>query len=415
MKIRMLFPAIISPQSVELFSATWEELTRLQERYQKTYIDDDQEGRLEDADGLPYTLDFLVLEDLDFMQGLIRAPPVRQKLQAQFKASDHTNGSTSSNWVLDVVKLIVSYAQITTEEDGMWQCDVNVFLSEETSVTANYTTRTACGDFMIKIGEWLPTPTTEALLFYMKALFSNGGRSSSKEAVLYLLNQLLVDWCETEHKIDSSTASTFLEFAHNAIQQPEVFLRARGFAVAAAIVKAAGEPHHQTGASLLELTLRSTIEDSSDIVQVSCIRALQHYLSSLPPTYTAPLQNSVLSALSQWIATQDLSELSDSDDLMITLVETLRDAILLDTRVALTGEGLKVLFNVASKGAANFQIVALVTEVFEEICSTIAALGNDSYAHLCDGVLPSLMGAFDVVSIEEENPLTNVSISFGTL
>ena len=81
MKIRDAFPSLLAPQSPVLFSATWQELLALQGQYHELYINDERQGRLEDTDGLPYTLDFLVLEEIDFMQSCLRAPPVRKELE----------------------------------------------------------------------------------------------------------------------------------------------------------------------------------------------------------------------------------------------------------------------------------------------------------------------------------------------
>ena len=148
MKIRSVFPQLLLPQSPVLFNATWEGLTLLQEPYKDMYVDNDEQGRLEDGDGLAYTLDFLVLELLDFFSSCLRAPPVQKELEAQLQA----HGSVSNTpWVMDVMKLAVSYAQIPKEEEDLWDIDVNLFLAEETSVTANYTARTACGDLLIKL------------------------------------------------------------------------------------------------------------------------------------------------------------------------------------------------------------------------------------------------------------------------
>jgi importin-9 len=50
-----------------------------------------------------------------------------------------------------------------------------------------------------------------------------------------------------------------------------------------------------------------------------------------------------------------------------------------------------------------------VSETFEEIASTIAATGSEQYAQLTSKVVPSLMGAFDVATLTEENALANLS------
>ncbi|KAJ9667483.1 hypothetical protein H2201_002352 [Coniosporium apollinis] len=405
MRIRGVFPSMLSPQSPLLFSATWEELSALQPAYHQLYIESERQSRLEDADGLPYTLDFLVLEELDFMKACLRAPPVKKELEQQLAKQS----GSESTWVTEVMKLAVAYAQITTEEEGLWNFDVNVFLSEETSVTANYTPRTACGDLVIKLGEWLSAATVDGLLSYTRSLYSTDQGWKAKEAALYVLNQLLGDYQDTDKHTSLEAANGFIDFIRYAMHQSEEFLRARGYLVAGSLTRTSGEVLHPVASSFMEASLQAITNDESEVVKVSCIRALQHYLQSLPPAITLPLQSSIMTALSNYLQTQDLSELTESDDLMVTLVETLRDAILLDTRVCLTGGGLDLLFSIARHGANNFQLTMLVNETFEEVVKTVAALGNDAYIQLCAKVLPSLSGAFDVGTLTEETALTNLA------
>ncbi|TKA71274.1 hypothetical protein B0A49_03861 [Cryomyces minteri] len=406
-RIRTLFPATLSPQSPVLFSATWEELSSLQNAYHGMYIEDERQGRLEDADGLPYTLDFLVLEELDFMQACLRAPPVRKELQQQLAAQTSANGSQHSTWVTEVMKLAVAYAQITTEEEGLWDIDVNIFLSEETNVTANYTARTACGDLVIKLGEWLKEATVDGLLTHTRSLYSENTDWKAKEAALYLLNQLLGDFSDVNKQVSASSANGYVDFIRYAMQQGNVFLRARGYLVAGSLIRTSGEALHQVSLSFMEASLQAMTHDSSEVVKVSCIRALQYYLTALPASTTLPVQETIISALAQYLSTQDLSDLNESDDLMVTLVETLRDAIMLDPRVCLTGAGLDLLFTIAGHGANNFQITMLITEIFEDITTKLTAQGIDAFGQLSAKVLPSLTGAFDVGALTEENALTN--------
>lgn len=104
-----------------------------------------------------------------------------------------------------------------------------------------------------------------------------------------------------------------------------------------------------------------------------------------------------------------MSDLTESDDLLITLLETLRDTLLLDPRICITGDGLNLLFSVASQSASNFQVTTIVTEMFEEICISINELGSEAYQQLCQRVLPSVTGAFDVGDLTEESGLTIVT------
>ncbi|KAL5118322.1 hypothetical protein ACEQ8H_003832 [Pleosporales sp. CAS-2024a] len=404
MRIRSVFPAILSPQSLVLFQATWQELSLLQPAYSLMYIQEERQSRLEDADGLPYTLDFLVLEELDFMQACLRAPPVRQQLEQELATQ-----SPETSWVTEVMKLAVAYAQITTEEEGLWDIDVNIFLSEETSVTANYTPRTACGDLVIKLAEWLTEPTINGLLAYARALYSEASDWKAKEAVLFVLNQMLSDFQDVDKQISAEAAAGFVDFTRFAMQQPDPFLRARGYLVAGSLTRTSGDALQQLAPSFLEASLQAIPSDESDVVQVSCIRSMQLYIQALPHAIIQPLQANIITAITSYLATQDLQELADSDDLMATLVETLRDAILIDTRICITANGLDTLFQVASHGANNFQLAMLVNDTFEDVTQSISQMGGDAYVQLCAMVLPSLTGVFDVGSLTEENALCNLA------
>ena len=171
MKIRMVFPGLLTTQSPIYFTTIWTELSNIQNTYSEFYILDERQGRLEDVDGLPYTVDFLVLEELDLLQALLKAPPVKAELQQQLQNAGQA--ATTSTWLPEILKLASSYAQITSEEEGLWDIDVNLFLSEETSVTANYTPRTCSGDLVIKLGEWLKNTSVEGLLAYINVLFAD--------------------------------------------------------------------------------------------------------------------------------------------------------------------------------------------------------------------------------------------------
>ncbi|KAF2857341.1 ARM repeat-containing protein [Piedraia hortae CBS 480.64] len=401
MRIRTLLPSTLSPQSQALFSATWKELSTHQMQYYQEYIVADKQGRLEDSDGLPYTLDFLVLEELDFLQACLRAPPIRKELDQQLKSGN--------SWLAEMMKLAVAYAHVTQEEEGMWSIDVNVFLSEEANVTANYTPRTACGDLAIKLGEWIQTQTVEALLAYIVAIFAENTDWKAKEAALYLFNQLLCDLYETSKGIGRETLNACGQFIQHAIQNDEALLRARGFLVAGNLARVAEEDFQQAAAQLMQASLHALNNDDSDIVRVSCIRALQNFVNVLPRALTSPHQSLLISSFSNFIASQDVSELAESDDVLMTLVESLKDMILLDATAGLTNGGIDLLLTLGRHGTSNFQIVLLVCETFEEIAGAVSANGRDSYVRLSDKMIPSLLKAFDVATLESNDSLAGLA------
>jgi hypothetical protein len=368
------------------------------------FIEDQRLGRLEDDDGLPYTLDFLILEELDFMQACLKASPVRKQLETQLAEA---NGTATQTWITEVMQLAVAYAQITTEEEGLWNIDVNIFLSEETLVTANYTPRAACGELVAKLADWLKDKAIGGLLEYARALHSNPQSWKARESALYILNQMLNTL--DEHTISGDAAVEFTDFIRHAMPEPDEFLRARGYLVAGSLIKNSSESLAHLVTSFMEATLNALVKDESEVVKVSCIRALQYYIERPELPGAVQMQGVIIDALSHYIQSQDLTErTAESDDFMANLVSTVRDAILLDEKVCLNGEGLTLLFTIANYGAPFFTISSIVTETFEAVVTELAGT-HETYAQLSAKVLPTLSSAFHVSSLTDENALMNLA------
>ncbi|RKF60897.1 Importin subunit beta-5 [Erysiphe neolycopersici] len=400
MKIRSVFPKLLLPQTIVLFSATWAELNILKEEYQLMYVENDEQGRLEDADGLPYTLDFLVLEELDFLQSCLKAPPVQKELGLQLQQYSKISDSV---WVLDVMKLAVYYAQITKEEEDLWDIDVNLFLAEEVSVTTNYSARTACGDLLIKLGEWLHQAALEGLLVFSQRLFSASDSTwRMREAALYLLTQLLNDFMDIGKIVAPEIIGACFELIEYAISRnEEPLLRARGYLVAGIVVQSIPD----MSLDLLSRTVKSINSDESEVVKVSCIKSIQGWVKDRSVTEHQLL---IISAVSEYLYSKDMTELADADDLLVTLVETLRASINIDPYITVGDSPvLDLLFQLAKHGAANFQMTMLVTETFEDIVKKFS--GTDLFTQLCLKVLPSLTGAFDVGKITGDSPLVELA------
>ena len=191
------------------------------------------------------------------------------------------------------------------------------------------------------------------------------------------------------------------------------YLRARGFLLAGAIV---ASPHAGAGFETLVpdfalQSLQAVENDESDMVKVSGIRIMQRYLKVLPADKAQEFQVKTVAALGSFISSQDMSEVVDGEDLLDTLVETLREAITVDPAYTLEHPALDLLFSMASFGARNWNTTFIVGEAFELITSTMASRGPQEYARLCTKVLPSLTGALDVGDMTQETSLSDVAVS----
>jgi importin-9 len=401
MRIRSVFPANLAPLSPTLFQETWDELKALAAAYGVMFIEDQRQGRLEDDDNLPYTLDWLVLEELDFLQACLRAGPVRKQLESQNTTIDNV-----LSWIVELMPLLVSYSQITTEEEGLWNIDVNIFLSEEYGTTPNYTPRSACGDLIVKLCEWVKTSALDGLLVHFRRVYGSSISWKANEATLYILTQILTVFAEEDIELDAQKANSFVDFIRYAMQQPDEFLRARGYLVGGSLTRCAGG---SIGTSFIDPTLHALQNDESEVVKVACVRALQFYLEKPALPGVANMQGAILGALAAYVSMEDMTERVESDDFLANLAQTVRDVISLDPKICLQGEGLNLLFNIANYGANMFTVSSIVNETFEEIVSLIADAGHEAYTQLCSKVLPSLTGAFHISTLTEVNALTNLA------
>lgn len=299
--------------------------------------------------------------------------------------------------------MLIGYSRVTREEEDLWDIDCSLYLAEETSVTANYTARTAAGDLLIKMGEWFDQKAIEGLFGQTQPLFANGGSDwRNQEAALYLFVMLVSDFQDMEKPIPEEVAHAYLVLVDYAINRAdEPLLRARGYLVAGILCRS-----YQTPAELLDRMITSITQEESEVVQVACIKALEGLINA--GQVSSNRQVPIINAIQSYMNGKDPSDMEDADELLVTLSESLRAAITLDTRIALSNEvqSVDLLFMLAKLGASNFQVTMLISEGLEDIVTALS--DTESYTALCGKLLPTLTGAFDVANLTEDNPLVTV-------
>ena len=412
-KIHTLFPHVLAPRTMELFSAIWESLQTHLAPYHILYTGEDQkEGQLEDSDRLPYSLDLLVMEELDYTQTLLNTTTIRQAFDAQLAGPDVVNGAPHANWLAQILALSVGYAHISAEDANMWEFDVNTFIAEEAAETAQYSARSASAGVVTKLCSY-DWPVLEILLPFTKATFENPTPNpKAKEAALYVVKQAMEEINSYERIVNPDLLNAYLEYGRLAMQDnANDMLRGRGFITAGALVTAPGKALIGLLPELARQTIKIIETDESEIVQVSAMKALQPYLKELPQPLAHEIQTHTVAAISGFLSSRDLNELSDGEDLLATLVETLRDAIYTDPTLCLEHPAIDVLFTLASYGAKSWHTKDIVNEAFESAVSSMSSRGPEAYARFCAKVLPSLTGALDVGDMTQENSLSDMAVT----
>jgi importin-9 len=340
-----------------------------------------------------------------------RAPAVKAALDKQLNLA--TGGGHTVAWLQELFKLLLTYAQIPNEEEALWEYDPNLYLSEATSITANYTPRAACADLVIRgLSEWLRIiPVDAALLYCEQNLAGQNTNWKEPEAILFILSQLLRDIGETSNKLSNETANGLVQQVAKYISDPNMFLRGASHFVAASFFQIVGDGYTESANSAFQAAVHATTADDADLVKITCLKVIQDYLQASSVTISHSMQPQIIAAVSEFVSSHDLrDELEDADDIKACLIETLRDTITINPASALEGPALGLLFTLGSDGAANYQLFQLVTESFENIVSAVATdLGHDAYILLCGKTIPTLSGAFDVANMTQESALTNLA------
>jgi importin-9 len=403
LKIKMVLPKVLTPRALDYFGAVWGDLITFMDLHKELYIDNETLDRLEDVDGLPYSFDFLVLEALDVMHQFLKAKPIDEKLRQQLAESA---SPAQTQWMMQMMQMLTAFSRITQEEEGLWDIDCSLYLAEEASASANYTSRTCAGDVLIKLGELYNQTALEGLVAYTKLLFETSSPDwRSQEAALYLFNMIAGDFADTEKIIPQQTSEAYLSLVDHAVSQSDSpFLRARGFLVGSTLTRVYSTPD-----TLITRTLSCiNNNDEAEVVRVSCIKAVEHIVMAkrIPEQQQVP----TIMAIHQYIQSKDSDELEEADELLVTLMEALRMVVNVNPAIALSDsvQALEILFMLGRVGAANFQVTLLVSEALESI---VAALSTpDNYTALSRKVLPLLLPAFDLPDLTGDQPNVVVAV-----
>ncbi|MCJ1435207.1 hypothetical protein MMC27_004579 [Xylographa pallens] len=374
-RIQYIYPDILPTQ--ELFVACWTALQAHGGPYYASFVDGDKQNNLVTANGLPYTFDLLVIEEIDFLQTLLDAPDVRVRLDAMFDNEQLGKDNAISEWVMVVMGSLVNFSAITSESEGLWDIDFNVFLSEETFIETNNTPRSS----------W-----------------------RHKEAALFQLQQIVDEHKSESRAIHTNVLGQCIEYIASAMNEVGHYLRARGHIVMSTVMTAwmAGpEGNPDMILAYARQSLKAIDEDDSEIVKTSCIRIMSAYLLILPDGAATEMQAAVVNGIAKFLDTQDMQDMDDNVDLVDTVLQTLRDLIMANPSTCLEHNAFDVMLALVKLGAARDESTfILVDEAFESAAQAMVKNGTDSYSQLCFKVMPALVANLDAKPDEDQEKTT---------
>ncbi|RMZ84752.1 hypothetical protein DV737_g1018, partial [Chaetothyriales sp. CBS 132003] len=401
-KIRHVYSAGLTPYSVDLFQVFWDRLNAVVPEYMQFFVTGQEQGNLQGDDGLPCSLDALVMEEIDFFSTLLKAPPVRTELDKQLQ---------HGTFVQDLIRVLAQYSCVPDEGAEMWEADPEIYLTEMSLVSTNYTARSACADLVTRaLYAWLKEGLFEAMLLFDPSKTSTSWKE--KEAFLFLLNQTLNEADMASAILSQGLVSRLMEQASTSLQDSNPYVRAGAQLVLGSLFIVAGDEFVDAGASAFANAITYATNDESDAVKVACFSAFPDYIQALPARASVPLQRGAIDAVAEFIHSHDIKEdFEDAEEIKSSLIIAVRDAMMIDTLTLDQTSAIDSFFILASNGATtdNTTIFHLSTESFESIVESVASHGEETFSRFCSRTLPVLTGAFDVADMTEESNLTNLA------
>ncbi|KAK6506385.1 hypothetical protein TWF506_011300 [Arthrobotrys conoides] len=397
-KIVSVFANTMTKYMPELFEVTWSELNGTTERYVKDFVVGDADGRLSNIDGLPFTLDLLMLEEADFLQVCLRAKSVKEKFMQGLQVNQQP--------LEQLIYTSILLAQITGEDEGLWELDFNVFVAEETAMTANYTARTAAGDLMMRLWDWLQSPVLVSL-----ARFAAQDQANWKtvEAAFYLLEQAIEngDGGNTFAQLSPEIISGILSNLEKALTHENIFLRARGWLLGSSLTGI--ESHLLSGflSKFVPACLQATSNDASDIVKISALRAVENIAENTNKDDILRFQVDIVISIGNFLSSQSPEDREEAQDTLSVLASTLKATIRVDPRIALDPSApiFKLILMLGESGAANIYLSNQLQEIIEDVTEGLP----DDFVGLCNQAIPSIVEILDRDSYQEDNSFTNLA------
>jgi importin-9 len=403
-KVRRVHPAGLAPYSLALFQSVWQDLERVSTEYQALFVDGDEESKLADeSDQLPYSVDQVVIEELDLLQVILKAPTVKAELNQQLSQQATTEGS--NGWVLQLLDLLVRYARPAREEQEMWDVDIDLYLTDMSSVTLNYTPRMACSEVVAQtLLPWLQQTFLDTVLIYDAQLAGRRHSWKDDEALLYLLLQALKEAPDQNINLNPASASQLMGQISKHLQNSSPYVRAASHFVFGYFFKVAGESHATAAAEAFGRTVQASVNDDSDIVKVACFSAIPAYMEHLSGATALQNQASVCDAVAEFIASHDLKEdLEEADEVKGTLVTVLHEALAVDISTITTTTGLDSYLTLASESASSPILTQQLIDSFETLAQL--ASGSAAYDTLCSRTVPSLSSALAIGDLTNDTAL----------
>lgn len=324
------------------------------------------------------TVDYLVLEQLDYLSMAVELDSVVSKLASALP---------------DLIDLLIRLGQISVDQEEESNHLDEFVLGEAEDLGGQQLLRPQIAEILTSIGS---SSTSNLLPLLWDRIIHQVSQSNSwkiKESGLYIYSRILAEGsCDTTN-ITSLAISQFVQLVSECQHDSNTLLRSRAFLSAASVCRSLSHliDTNSIKIPLFETTVNTAVSDTNDIICISCILAISKYCLELPSDYFITKESLLYQAI--YLMSQKAQDATPA-----ILAEVLVAVAQCDlSRAARNPEFVKLAYNITSKDCTNFMLTSEIQDIMAEVAET--ATSEDVYTQFIGNALEPL--AESILSIKD--------------
>lgn len=325
------------------------------------------------------SLDSLIYEEYELLIDLIVHKSLAKKL---------------TNDVSAFLDLMLNYAQITQDDEDVWEDDMNEYIKEEGDLSIRKDVRSQVLGVLSTVYKTRQINLLDGIVNKTLQVFSADNSTwKMQEAALYLLSNVIAEDHENRATVSQDSITTLISKISQCQQNPNALFRARAFLTGAAICKSFSDRIDTTAVKipLFEAAANAAASDSNDTVKAACLISFQKFCPLLPDEYLS----SKLDVLYQIISSMTPKADEDSPALF---AEVLMVVIQANVTLAVQHPNLvEIIYNLLSRDPTNVMLSNEIEDIMTELSESATDAGL--YPSFVQHALPPLLQS--ILSIKD--------------
>lgn len=302
--------------------------------------------------------------------------------------------------------LLLQYAQITKDDEDVWEDDMNEYIKEEGEMSIRKDVRTQVLNLLSAVYKTRQINLLGGIVAKTDQVFASSNSTwKIKEAALYLLTNIIAEDHENQASVPQDSINALLGKISECQHDSNVLLRARAFLAGASICKSFSDRIDTASVKIpfFEATANTAASDCNDTVKAACLVSFQKYCPLLPEEYLV----SKLNVLYQIISA--MTPKADEDSPAI-FAEVLMAVIQADFTVAVQHPNLvEIVYNLLSRDPTNVMLSNEIEDIMAELAEN--ATEADLYPQFIQHALPPLLQSIMSIKGWDYTPELLLSLS----